>query len=295
MSYLQQLLKERSDKLKHEFPIKEKERKKSQKEQHELVKHASNIFKKSFGKSKSEDSDSESDEEKEHPLIRKAPFELRYQIEGYKTLEAWKKSPKYKAEEKIKAPLKKFQRKQESLDNKASKASKEETYKKYMTELFNLENDFFNNLEPNLFEEWKHLRITRPENKRHEFLFKNQKPINKTRIKTKKYHIPEPHAQKVEDIKNFINNIDYAHIKNEHKKHTDYLNSISKMHGLKTLIKKHNKYDKKKYLDIVPKPKEKNIIHSEFSEVIGLLQKALEKGTHTKELQNAIKYIKKFK
>ena len=238
------------------------------------------------------DNDSESDEEQEHPLVRKPPFKLRYQEEGYKTLEAWKKSPKYKAEEKIRAPLKKFQRKQESLDNKASKASKEATYEKYMTELFNLENDFFNNLEPNLFEEWKHLRITRPENKRHAFLFKNQKPINKTKIKTKKYHIPEPHAQKVEDIQKIINDIDYAYIKNEHKKHTDYLNSISKMHGLKSLIKKHKKDN---FLTMIEKPKQKNIIHSEFSEVIGLLQKALEKGTHTKELQNAIKYIKKFK
>jgi hypothetical protein len=189
MSYLQQLLKERSEKLKHEFPIKEKERKKSQKEQHELVKHASNIFKKSFVKSKSEserereDSDSESDEEKEHPL-------------------------------------------------------------------------------------------------------------NKTRIKTKKYHIPEPHAQKVEDIKNFINNINYAHIKNEHKKYTDYLNSINKIHGLKSQIKKHNKYNKKKYLDIIPKL---DVKHSEFTEVINLLNQALEKGSHTKEIQNAIKYIKKFK
>ena len=135
-------------------------------------------------------------------------------------------------------------------------------------------------------------KIFKDKEKEYEIEHSNYEPIKKTRIKTKKYHIPEPHAQKVEDIKKFINDIDYVHIKNGHKKHSDYLNSISKMHGLKSLIKKHNKFDKKKYLDIVPKPKEKN---SEFTEVINLLQKALEKGTHTKELQNAIKYIKKFK
>jgi hypothetical protein len=47
---------------------------------------------------------------------------------------------------------------------------------------------------------------------------------------------------------------------------------------------RNNKYEK------IEKPKS-----NEFNEVIILLQKALEKGTHTKDLQNAIKYIKKFK
>lgn len=135
-------------------------------------------------------------------------------------------------------------------------------------------------------------KIFKDKEKEYEIEHSNYEPIKKTRIKTKKYHIPEPHAQKVEDIKNFINNINYAHIKNEHKKHSDYLNSINKMHGLKSQIKQHNKYNKKKYLDIIPKPKEKN---SEFTEVINLLNQALEKGSHTKEIQNAIKYIKKFK
>ena len=81
--------------------------------------------------SENDKSDSESEEEEEeysHPLIRKAPFELRYQKEGYKTLEAWRNSPKYKAEEKIKVSLRKIQRKQENLLYKVDKASKEVNY-----------------------------------------------------------------------------------------------------------------------------------------------------------------------
>ena len=162
------------------------------------------------------------EEEYSHPLIRKAPFELRYQKEGYKTLEAWKKSPKYKAEEKIKAPLKKFQRKQESLLYKADKASKEETYKKYMTEIFNLENNFFNNLEPHLFEEWNHLRITRPENARHAFLYKNKKPFQ------------EPHKEKVKEINDYMKKFEHDMIK--HKQYTNYLDSLKNLENMKSKI-----------------------------------------------------------
>jgi hypothetical protein len=111
---------------------------------------------------------------------------------------------------------------------------------------------------------------------------------HKTKLKTRKYHIPEPHAQKVKEIDDYMKQFEYDMIKLRHKQYNDYLNSLKHLESMKGNIKslKKNKYEK------IEKPKPKT---NEFNEVINLLEKALEKGSYTKEIQNAIKYIKKFK
>jgi len=114
----------------------------------------------------------------------------------------------------------------------------------------------------------------------------------KTPMTTRKIVYNEPHKEKIKEIEEYMKTFNF----NNDNDKVNYYDSLHKNKEIKSKIKnaKKNYKEALQYKNILEEHKKKNN-NNEFSEVIKLLQKALEKGTHTKVLQNALKYIKKFK
>jgi len=126
----------------------------------------------------------------------------------------------------------------------------------------------------------------------YENFLKNKKPEKRTLMTTRKIVYNEPHKEKIKEIEDYMKTFNFDNDK--HK--VNYYDSLHKNKEIKSKIKnaKKNYNEALQYKNILEEQKKKSN-NNEFSEVIKLLQKALEKGTHTKVLQNALKYIKKFK